>query len=85
MGLTVKNKNSFELSENVSDFFTLPINEPIEENYENVKIAIYSLEIDVEEKANIINKINSLKQTKSLKETNKIKKEIESFKEKYNI
>ncbi len=85
MGLTVKNKNNFELSEDISSFFSLPINEPIVDDYETLKKQIYALKIDSEEKANIINKINSLNQLKTMKETTKIKKDIESFKEKYNL
>lgn len=86
MGLTVKNKNSFELSDNLTDFFSLPLEEEANQNdYESLKDIIYSLDIDNEEKVNILNNLNLLKSSKSIKEKNKIKKEIESFKEKYNI
>lgn len=88
MGLTVKNKTSYELGNNLTEFFSLPIEEhEINEinslkDYNELKNNIYLLDIDIEEKANIINKINSLK---NKKDKNKLIKEIENFKKMYNL
>lgn len=85
MGLTVKNKNSFAISEDISNFFAIPIEEQKENNYEQLKKDIYELQIDNEEKASIINKINLLSTNISLKEKNNIIKEIDFFISKYNL
>jgi len=85
MGLTVKNKNRYELSSNVADFFSLPLDDEPKEDYENLKKSILSLDIDYEDKANMINKINTLLSSKKETEKSKIKKELTKFKEKYNI
>lgn len=86
MGLTVKNKTSYELGENLTEFFSLPIDEPPKQDeYNKIKDAIYKLDIDNEEKANIINKINSLKQIKTSTEKKKILKEITDFRNEYDI
>lgn len=86
MGLTVKNKTSYALGDNLTEFFSLPIEEeqPTDE-YSRLKEDIYSLDIDNEEKANILNCISILNASKSNKEKNKLKKEIAAFKEKYKI
>lgn len=85
MGLTIKNKNNYELSDNIASFFSLPIEEEKEKNTEVLKEKIYKLKIDNEEKANIINKINLQATTKSKKEQATLQKEIEAFKVKYHI
>lgn len=86
MGLTVKNKNSYELGNNLTEFFSLPIEETkTPDEYSRLKDDIYTLDIDNEEKANILNKINSLKTTLSASQRRKIIKEIETFKNDYNI
>lgn len=87
MGLTVKNKNEFVLGEEITNVFSFPLDIVTKEvdNYENLKPFIYDLDIDNEEKANILNTINSLKNSLSVKEKEKRKKEIEDFKKKYNI
>lgn len=83
MGLLEKNSNKYE-SEDVLSFFTIPEVEK-KVDYEELKNKIYSLKIDGEEKANIINKINSLEIIKKKTEKDKIIKEIESFRQKNNI
>lgn len=86
MGLTVKNKNSYELGNNLTEFFSLPIEETkTSDEYSRLKDDIYTLDIDNEEKANILNKINSLNTTLSASQRRKIIKEIETFKNDYNI
>ena len=86
MGLTVKNKTVFELTDDVSNFFDLPIEEQkIKNAYVELKKDIYSLDIDNEEKANILNKISLFNSTKSEKEKNKVKQEIEKFKMDYDL
>lgn len=86
MGLTVKNKNSYELGNNLTEFFSLPIEETkTPDEYSRLKDDIYTLDIDNEEKANILNKINSLNTTLSASQRRKIIKEIETFKNDYNI
>lgn len=85
MALTIKNNNSFELSDNLTNFFSLPNNNDKEDNYDNLKSIIYTLDLDNEEKANILNKISLLNTTTSIKEKNKLKKEINSFRDLYNI
>lgn len=86
MGLTVKNKNSYELGNNLTEFFSLPIEETkTADEYSRLKDDIYTLDIDNEEKANILNKINSLNTTLSASQRRKIIKEIETFKNDYNI
>jgi len=86
VGLFVKNKNDFVLSNNITEFISIPSDNLLsDENYHKLKELIYSLNIDNEDKANIINKINSLSKINSPKERTKIINEIESFKIKYNI
>lgn len=85
MGLKINNQNNYDLNNDISNFFNLPIEETKKDKYSNLKENIYSLDIDVEEKADIINKINSLSFHLSSKEREQIEKEIKSFKQKYNI
>lgn len=87
MGLTVKNKNEFVFGDEIANVFSFPMDivEKEVDNYENLKPFIYDLDIDNEDKANIINKINSLKTMKSEKEKSKLKREIDEFKKKYNL
>lgn len=90
MGLTVKNKTSYELGNNLTEFFSLPIEEEknideiseLIDEYNELKNKIYMLDIDIEEKANIINKINSLKSSKNKKQHIR---EIEEFKKIYEL
>lgn len=85
MGLTYKNNNNYNLSDDIANFFSLPIEEE-KTNYQELKAKIYQMNnIDKEEKANIINKINSLTINKPNSINNKIVKEIEEFKVKYNL
>lgn len=86
MGLTIKNKESYELGNNLTEFFSVPIEVPKnQDEYSRLKDDIYSLDIDNEDKANMINKINSLSTNLSLSKKNQILKEIEEFKDEYNI
>ncbi len=86
MGLTIKNKTSYQLGNNLTEFFSIPLEEPIQnDEYRRLKDDIYKLDIDIEEKANIINKINSLNQTKNAFERKKVLQEIENFCNEYDI
>ena len=80
MGLVTKKDNSFDESLNM--FFSLPEEEKID-NYDSLKNKIYKLDIDNEEKANIINKINSINNNYLQKKD--ILDEIDRFKIKYNL
>jgi predicted ribosome quality control (RQC) complex YloA/Tae2 family protein len=87
MGLTIKNKTSYELGNNLTEFFSLPveIDNQEESSYSRLKDDIFKLDIDNEEKANIINKINSLSTIKNNSEKKKIITEIENFKKEYDL
>lgn len=87
MGLTIKNQNNFELGDNLTEFFSVHIDtaEISIDAYRRLKDEIFKLDIDLEEKANIINKINSLSTTINEVEKKKIIAEIESFKEEYDL
>ena len=51
----------------------------------DLKNNIYSLDIDYEEKANIINAISKLNISKSSKEKRELKSKIEEFKKLHNL
>lgn len=87
MGLTIKNKTSYELGNNLTEFFSIPveIDDQEESAYSRLKDDIFKLDIDNEEKANIINKINSLSKIKNNNEKKKFITEIETFKKEYNL
>ncbi len=85
MGLTIKNKNNYELSDNLASFFALDVSEEPLPDYTSLKLKVKEAKLDVEEKSNIINTINSLKNAKNIKEQKKIIREIDSLKDKYNL
>lgn len=87
MGLKVRNTINYELGNNLTEFFTIPTEVPDEENniYDDIKDKIYELYLDVEEKADILNKISKYKTTNSPKEKKKLEREIESFIKEYNL
>ncbi len=86
MALTIKNKTSYELGNNLTEFFSIPIEETSDiSEYSRLKDDIYSMDLDPEEKANILNKINSLNTTLSPATKRKIIKEIEQFMEDNDI
>ena len=86
MGLKIDNQTTYRFNDDVANYFDIEIGEPIRDNdYELLKKEIYRLDIDSEEKANIINSINKLSITKSAKEKREITKQIEEFKETYKI
>ena len=87
MGLKVRNTINYELGNNLTEFFTLPTEVPDEENniYDDIKDKIYELYLDVEEKADILNKISKYKTTNSPKEKKELAREIESFIKEYNL
>lgn len=85
MGLTVKNRNNYELSDNLVSFFALDVNEDPLPDYTSLKHKVNDSKLDIEEKSNFINKINSLKVAKTMKEQQKIIREIEELKDKYNL
>ena len=87
MALKITKPESLTMSKEVDVYFNLPMDDNIlapTEDYEDLKEQIYDLDIDYEEKANMINKIGSLK-TKNDFEKHKIKKEIEEFKKLHNL
>ena len=86
MALKVDNPTNYRFNDNITRFFDLEIDEPIRDNdYELLKKEIYKLDIDSEEKANIINSINKLNINISKKEKREIIKQIEEFKKTYNL
>lgn len=87
MGLTVKNQTNYELGDNLTEFFSVNIEtaEVAIDAYRRLKAEIFKLDIDVEEKANIINKINSLSTITKESTRKKVIAEIESFKEEYDL
>ena len=80
MGLVTKN-NKYDLDESISMFFSVP--EESQTDYEELKTKIYDLDIDNEEKANIISTINSINNN-YLQKADIIEK-IDRFKNKYNL
>jgi hypothetical protein len=86
MGLKIDNQTTYRFNDDVASYFDIEIGEPIRENdYEILKKEIYKLDIDSEEKANIINTINKLSITKSSKEKKDLIKQIEDFKKAYKL
>jgi len=86
MGLKIDNPTTYRFNEDVANYFDIEIGEPIRTNdYELLKKEIFKLDIDSEEKANIINTINKLSLTNSKKEQKELIKIIETFKNSYNL
>lgn len=86
MGQKIDNQTTYRFNEEVASYFDVEIDEPIRDNdYELLKKEIYKLDIDSEEKANIINNINKLSVTKEAKEKRELIKVIEDFKNTYNL
>lgn len=87
MGLTIKNQTNYELGDNLTEFFSVNIEtaEISIDAYRRLKDEIFKLDIDVEEKANIINKINSLNTITKDSVKKKIIAEIDEFKEQYDL
>ncbi len=86
MGLKVDNPTTYRFNDDVANYFDIEIGEPIRDNdYELLKKEIYKLDIDSEEKANIINSINKLSTSISKKEQREITKQIEEFKKVHNL
>ncbi len=85
MGIKVEH-NGYQLGNNLTEFFSIPLEDEVNsEEFPRLKDKIYKLDIDPEEKANIINVISKLSIVNSIKEKNKITKEIEDFIKKYNL
>lgn len=86
MGLKIDNQTTYRFNDDIASYFNVELDEPIRNNdYEILKKEIYKLDIDSEEKANIINNINKLSTTKSSKEKKDLTKEIEKFKKRYKL
>ena len=86
MGIKVNKPTSFKLGDDVASYFDIEISDPIRDNdYDLLKKEIYKLDIDYEEKANIINSISKLSASISNKEKKELIKQIEDFKKLYNI
>ena len=86
MALKVDNPKTYRFNDDIATFFDVEIDEPIRDNdYELLKKEIYKLDIDSEEKANIINSINKLNINISKKEQREIIKQIEEFKKNYHL
>jgi len=84
MGLKIKNPINYDLM-NGLDFFSIPLDEEKKDNYESIKNKIYTLDMDSEDKAAILNSISTYNTTKSTKEKNRLKKEIEAFIKEYEL
>jgi len=86
MGIKVDNPTTYRFNDDVASFFDIEMSEPPRNNdYELLKKEIYKLDIDSEEKANIINSIGKLNTSISQKEKNDLINKIELFKHKYKI
>lgn len=86
MGIKVKNPITYKLGDDIESYFDVEINAPIRDNdYELLKKEKYKLDIDYEEKANIINSISKLSTSISNKEKTELIKQIENFKKLYNL
>ena len=72
---------SFDVDNSDTSYFEIPL--PKSDDYTKLKDKIYKLDIDNEEKANILNKISLLNNNISIKERKQIEEEIKQFKEKY--
>jgi len=81
MGLVTKNNDRYGFDDSLNNFFTVPLEEKTD--YESLKNKIYNLDIDIEEKANMINNINILKS--DYREKDSIQKEIDRFIKKYDL
>lgn len=81
MALKEKTSRNYDLGNNVADFFSVPIDVPsIDVKIsDDIKKRIYALDIDAEEKANILNEISIYNSITNIKEKKRIKKEIEEF------
>ncbi|MBE6145684.1 MAG: hypothetical protein E7171_03590 [Firmicutes bacterium] len=86
MALKVDNPTTYRFNDDIATFFDVEIDDPIRDNdYELLKKEIYKLDIDSEEKANIINSINKLNINISKKEQREIINQIEEFKKNYHL
>ena len=86
MGLKIDNPTTYRFNDDVASYFDIEMGEPIRTNdYEILKKEIYKLDINAEEKANIINIINKINITKSVKEKRKLITQIEDFKRTYKL
>lgn len=86
MGIKVDNPTTYRFNDDVASFFDIEMSEPPRNNdYELLKKEIYKLDIDSEEKANIINSIGKLNTSISQKEKNDLINKIEQFKQKHKI
>jgi hypothetical protein len=86
MGLKIDNQTTYNFNDDIANYFNLEVSEPIRNNdYEILKKEIYKLDIDSEEKANIINTINKLHIVKSTKDRKDLIKEIDNFKRTYKL
>jgi hypothetical protein len=81
MALKEKTSRNYDLGNNVGDFFSIPLEVPnIDIKIsDDIRKRIYALDVDAEEKANILNKISIYNTITNIKEKNRLKKEIESF------
>ena len=86
MGLKIDNQTTYNFNDDIANYFNLEVSEPIRNNdYEILKKEIYKLDIDSEEKANIINTINKLNIVKSTKDRKDLIKEIDNFKRTHKL
>ena len=88
MGLKVDNKVTHNLTDDLANFFSLPdeYSNPVKlDTYDSVKNKIYKLDLDVEEKAGILDAISKYNTTNSPTEKNKLQKQIEKFIDNYDL
>jgi len=87
MGLKVDNKVTHTLSDNLANFFSLPIEEEnkYENAYDELRDKIYGLDIDNEEKADVLNSISKYNSSNSVREKRKLEQEINDFVKNYKL
>jgi len=74
------------ISEIIGSYFEQPLREPsTKEELSHLREKVYKLDIDNEEKANIINLLSRQDNATSPKEKQRLTKEINKIKEKYNL
>jgi hypothetical protein len=87
MGLKVNNTVTHALSDNINNFFSLPIEDEFKytNSFDELKTKIYELDIDNEEKADVLNAISKYNSSNSAREKKKIEREINEFVKLYKL
>ncbi len=87
MRLKVNNTVTHSLSDNINNFFSLPIEDEFKytNSFDELKTKIYELDIDNEEKADVLNAISKYNSSNSAREKKKIEREINEFVKLYKL